>query len=144
MRARATHTSTSVITATLGSVGGRWRWIQSDSSADVTDCTRVRHGAHTRFPRARRGRHPVVDATVARHTYTRTWKRGCWCCWAAVVAVAATTMSTPPRQSARPFRRLVGVDKVSHRGRHLTTNTERFATTNLLPCAQWPHTNGTK
>lgn len=39
--------------------------------------------------------------------------------------VVAVTMLTPPRPE--PFRQLVGgVDKLSHRGRHLTTNAERF------------------
>lgn len=89
------------------------------SSTDVTGCTRA--------PRTRTThRHAVyVCMHVCTYAVLRWWR---WCRWAA-------DDDDAPAPVGQAFRRLVGVDKVSHGGRHLTTNAKSVPPPAFTVCA---------
>jgi len=87
-----------------------------------------------RTSRAVRGRRAHAQLTATACTYVCMFAR-MRCYGGGGGAAGQPTTMTPPRQSARPFRRLVGVDKVSHGGRHLTTNAKSVPPPAFTVCA---------
>jgi hypothetical protein len=89
------------------------------------------------------GRHGLYAGAAHTHNSpprrVRTYMHVCTYVYAVLYSgggggAAGQPTTTPPRQSARPIRRLVGVDKVSHGGRYLTTNAESVTPPAFIVC----------